>query len=165
MKDPRCRNLDVYVKLDRGCPTCGCDSKSSSTSTMADLASFTMGRTFPGEQMGRNGLIHVRDVKIVDGYAKVLVCLEAKCPYFPNGYFDGKVHLEVVVNGVAESWCSTVDCHCLKPAGVFPCDWKAQWCDDVPDFHVVSFVPLECITWEPCKPPPPCTPCTTTCKK
>ena len=158
LSDPSPCNLDVYVKLDRGCPTCEPKGKRTDA-TMADLATFTMGREFPGEQVGRNRLIRVKDVRVVDGYARVLVCLEANCPYFPESYFDGKINVEVTVNGVGEAVCSTVDCHCLTAGGVFPKDWKPLWCDDIPAFFVWSFTPWECVDHPECKPPCPPPPC------
>ena len=145
--------LDVYVKLDRGCPEC--PAVTPSASTMVDLLTFSTDGPLSGEQHGRNGLITVKDVKTVDGYAKVLVCLDANCPYFPGLYFDGDIHLEVTVNGVGEAFCAPVDCHCLEAGGVFPCDWQPLWCGDLPDFHVWSFVPWECVPHEECKPPCP----------
>ena len=160
LADPSPCELDVYVKLDRGCPTCPDMGDPTSPSTMADLLTFKMGGRFPGEQRGANGLITVKNVTIADGYAKVFVCLEAGCPYFPEGWFDGDIHLEVTVNGVGEAFCSPIDCRCLKPEGVLPCDWKPLWCDDIPAFFVASYVPWECVPHEPCRPtcPPPCKP-------
>ena len=79
--DPACRILDLYVRLDAGC---GCDPP------MLDLLCFSFSGRFPGAPKGRNGLLTVRDVKVVDGYAKVLVCVDANAPRFPLGVLRGR---------------------------------------------------------------------------
>jgi len=59
---------DVYVRLDRG---------GGSDAPMVDLASFAYDGPFPGEQTGRNGVLKVTDVQVVNGWATVRVCVTA----------------------------------------------------------------------------------------
>jgi len=132
---------DVYVRLDRGC---GCDAE------MVDLASFAYDGPFPGEQTGRNGLLRVTDVQLVDGWATVRVCVTADPTWFPGGYFRGPVKLTVVVNGVGEAACAPIDCRTLEVGGTFPADWRPLWCGDVPDFFIVSLLPWACWPDKPC---------------
>jgi len=135
------QDLDLYVRLDTGCD---CDPP------MIDLSCFSFSGAFPGEQKGQNGLLTVRDVKVVDGYAKVLVCVDANAPWFPLGYFKGGLKLTVVVNGVGEAACGEFSCRTLPVGATFPWDWKPLWCGDVPDFHVASWLAWDCWDGKPC---------------
>jgi hypothetical protein len=141
LADPTTTSFDVYVRLDKGCD---CDPP------MVDLACFDYEGAFPGEQTGRNGVLKVKDLKVVDGYAKVLVCATADPAWFPMGYFDGAMKLTVVVNCVGEAACGEFSCKSLKLGGTFPADWKPLWCDDVPDFFLKSYVAWECWPDKPC---------------
>jgi|GEM_PF-2261783 len=141
LADPTTTSFDVYVRLDKGCE---CDPP------MVDLACLAYDGPFPGEQSGRNGVLKIKDLKVVDGYAKVLVCATADPAWFPMGYFDGTMKLTVVVNCVGEAACGEFSCKSLKIGGTFPADWRPLWCDDAPDFFLKSYLAWECWPDKPC---------------
>ncbi|MBL9089324.1 MAG: carboxypeptidase regulatory-like domain-containing protein, partial [Planctomycetia bacterium] len=144
LADPHTREFDVYVRVDRG----------TRAGDIRDLVSFGYTGAFPGTAVGANGVLRVEGLTVVDGYAKVRVCVTAEPGEIDDGFFDGPFRLEVVVNGIGEAAADTFTRTSLVPGATFPRAWTPLWCDDVPDFAVTSVVPFAC--WEPPAPPTTC---------
>ena len=135
-------DVDVTVRLEAGC-----DCR---TRTLEDFLNFCYEDTFPGEQVGLNGDLTVTGVRFEDGLAKVSLKLDAKAPSFPGGFFTGTQRIEVVVNGVSEAVCGKLECTTVTADHVFPVDWKARWCGDLPRFHAKTSMPWICWPDRPC---------------
>ncbi len=143
MADPYTKDFNVYVRLDRAGAGC-CQGD------IQDLADFSYSGAFPGPQTGRNGLLKVTNVEVVNGYAKVTVVVTANAPQLPGGFFDGAFRIETTVNCVGEAACGKIDCDSIKIGGTFPSNWKPLWCGDVPDFFIVAKLAYTCWPDKPC---------------
>jgi len=143
LADPSTRAFDVYARIDRG----------ARAGDLLDLVCFDYAGAFPGTQVGANRVLRVEGLTVVDGYAKVRVCVVADPRLVGDGWFDGTFRLEVVVNGVGEAASDAFTRATLVPGATFPHDGTPLWCDDVPDFAIRSVLSYAC--WE--TPPPPTT--------
>ncbi len=144
LADPSTRTFDVYARIDRG----------SAAGDLLDLVCLDDTGAFPGTQVGANRVLRVEGLTVVDGYAKVRVCVVADPRVVGDGWFDGTFRLEVVVNGVGEAASDAFTLATLVAGATFPHDWTPLWCDDVPDFTVTSVVAYAC--GESAPPPTTC---------